>query len=125
MRKRTVVISRGNSCLWQSNIKRNIQKKSLSFAGFINPLFVVFGCGVFAGLLYLYSVNSTAVKGLEIRTIEREIVQMEKEKETLRIKEAELKSLYRIEQSSRDMHMSELGAVEYIEEVPNVAMKLP
>lgn len=125
MRKRTVVISRGHSCSWQSNTKRNIQKKRLSFAGFINPIFVVLGCGVFAGLLYLYSVNSTAVKGLEIRAIEKQIAQAEKEKEALRIKEAELKSLYKIEQSSRDMNMSELGSVEYIEEVPKMAMKLP
>lgn len=125
MRKRTVVISRETSCPWQPNIKRNIQKKSASFSGFINPVFVVLGCGVFAGLLYLYSVNSTAVKGLEIRSIERQITQMQKEKEALKIREAELKSLHKIEQSSRDMNMLELGDVEYIEEAPKVAVKLP
>jgi cell division protein FtsL len=125
MIKRTVVLRKSSSCDWQPKIKRNINKKRINFSGFISPLFIVLGCTVFAGLLYLFSINSTAVKGIEIREIEKEIAQMQKEKESLKIKEAELKSLYKIEQSSKDLNMSQLKNVQYIDESPQVAIKFP
>ena len=48
---------------------------------------------------------------------------LKKESERLRIKEAELKSLYRIEESSRDLEMSEPAQVSFIEEKSPVALK--
>lgn len=121
MFKRTVVIRKNSSCKWQPKIKKNIHTQKTKVAGFINPIFVVFGCAAFSGLLYLYSINHTAVKGLEIRTIEKEISQMQNENENLKIKEAELKSLYKIEESSKNLNMSQLKDVKYIEETGPVA----
>jgi hypothetical protein len=125
MIKRTVVLRKNFSCDWQPKIKRKINKKSLNFSGFISPFFVVSLCAIFAGILYLFSINSTAVKGLEIRKIENEIAQMQKQKESLKIKEAELKSLYKIEQSSKDLKMLEFKNVQYIDESPQMAIKFP
>lgn len=126
MTNRTVVIRR-NSFLRQPNTKRknNFNQKSpkASPAGFISPVFIVLACTAFSGLFYIYSVNQTAVKGLEIRNAEREISLQRKENEALKIKEAELKSLYRIEGSIKDLNMISADNVKYLEENPQVAFK--
>lgn len=124
MTNRTIVI-RKRSFRWQSNIKRKTQKQIIQNshqAGFISPMIVVLVCTVFSGLLYIYSVNQTAVKGIEIRKIEKEIAEQEKNNEALKIKEAELKSLYNIEGSSRNLNMVEAENVKYLEESPAVAL---
>lgn len=127
MTNRTVVIRR-NTLLRQPNIKRknNLIEKTprLNTAGFISPVFVVLSCMAFSGLFYMYSVNQTAVKGLAIRNAEREIVQQKKDNESLKIKEAELKSLYRIEESSRQLEMIDSTNVKYLEENPAVAFNV-
>lgn len=122
MQNRTVVIRR-RSCSWHPNTNVKIKtKKTRSNAGFINPVFVVFACAVFSGLVYLYSINRTAVKGLAIRQIENEIAQTQKENENLKIKEAELKSLYHIEEQSKQLNMEALKDAQYVEENAAVAM---
>lgn len=127
MTNRTVVIRR-NSFLRQPNTKRKLQPKqngSISnAAGFISPVFVVLACMVFSGLFYMYSVNQTAVKGLAIRNAEKEISDQKKNNEALRIKEAELKSLYRIEGSSKELNMIDATNVKYLEESPRVAFNV-
>lgn len=90
-------------------------------AGFINPVFVVLVCTAFAGLFYIYSVNQTAVKGIAIRSAEKEVALQQRNNESLRIKEAELKSLYRIENSSKQLEMTQATNVKYVEEIPAVA----
>ncbi|KKT87391.1 MAG: hypothetical protein UW87_C0035G0002 [Candidatus Moranbacteria bacterium GW2011_GWC2_45_10] len=74
------------------------------------------GCGCFC------SINQSAVKGLQIRKIEKEISQMKKENESLKIKEAELKSLYKIEQFSKDLNMSEAAEVTFLDESNPLAL---
>jgi len=124
MIKRTVVI-RKNSYLRQPNTKRNIELKKptpkVNAAGFISPVFIVLACTAFSGLFYIYSVNQTAVKGLAIRNAEKEILTQQKNNESLKIKEAELKSLYHIEDSSRGLNMVDATNVKYLEESPSVA----
>lgn len=124
MTNRTVVI-RKNSFARQPNIKRNINFKQktpkVNAAGFISPVFVVLACTAFSGLFYMYSVNQTAVKGLAIRSAEKEILQQQKDNESLKIREAELKSLYHIEDSSRQLNMVDSTNVKYLEESPAVA----
>lgn len=90
-------------------------------AGFISPVFIVLACSAFAGLFYIYSVNQTAVKGIAIRNAEKEIAAQQKSNESLKIKEAELKSLYRIENSSKELNMVNAGSVKYIEDSQTVA----
>lgn len=124
MTRRTVVIRR-KSYGWQPNIKRKIQttvERSSHSAGFISPVFVVLAFAVFSGLFYIYSVNQTAVKGIEIRKVEKEIAEQKKAGEALKIKEAELKSLYNIEGSSKNLNMVNAENVKYLEENPSVAL---
>jgi hypothetical protein len=123
MTQRTVVI-RKKSYGWQPNIKRKTQikiERRAHSAGFISPVFVVLAFAVFAGLFYVYAVNQTAVKGLEIRKIEKEIAESKKNNEALKIREAELKSLYKIEESSKNLNMVDAANVKYLEENPSVA----
>lgn len=124
MKKRTVVIRKKTSN-WQSNIKRKIEtKKTINKklnAGFISPVFVVFALIAFSGLFYLYSINKTATKGIEMKDLEKEIVTKRNENEYLKIKEAELKSLYKIEESSREMKMIESSDINYVEENQSIA----
>ncbi|EKD46597.1 MAG: hypothetical protein ACD_67C00154G0001 [uncultured bacterium] len=98
-----------------------VQANKNNAAGFISPVFVVLACTAFSGLFYIYSVNQTAVKGIAIRNAEKEISQQKKNNESLKIKEAELKSLYRIEETSKQLNMAPVVSVKYIEEVPLVA----
>ena len=125
MMNRTVVIRR-QSFGWQPNIKRKIQQPrfaapKLHLAGFISPVFVVLACTAFAGLFYVYSVNQTAVKGIEIRRAEQEVANQQKNNELLKIKEAELKSLYQIEEKSKQLNMVDSANIKYLEEMPSVA----
>lgn len=123
MTKRTIVIRR-QSCQWQPKTKRNIKlipEKRIHPAGFINPVVVVLVSTAFAGLFYVYSINQTAIKGIAIRNAEKEITERKKENESLKIKEAELKSLYRIEEVSKQLEMVGASSVKYIEETPAVA----
>lgn len=124
MKKRTVVI-RKKTCNWQPNTKRKIEiKETLQRkhnAGFISPVFVVMALTAFAGLFYLYSINQTATKGIEIKNVEKQIAQEKNENESLKIKEAELKSLYHIEESTKNLDMVDAVHVNYIEENPSVA----
>ena len=123
MIKRTVVI-RKKSCLTQSNKKRNTMPMvalTSNTSGFISPVFIVLACTAFSGLFYIYSVNQTAVKGIAIHNAEKAVADQQKSNESLKIKEAELKSLYRIEDASKQLEMTQSTTVKYIEESPSVA----
>jgi cell division protein FtsL len=123
MNNRTIVI-RKTSCNWQANTKRKtmpIVAQKTHVAGFINPVLVVLACTAFSGLFYIYSVNQTAIKGIAIRDAEKEISQQEKSNEALKIKEAELKSLYYIEETSKQLNMAPVASIKYLEETPMVA----
>jgi len=125
MTKRTVVIRRQSRGLQLKTKRKSIGEAKIpaakSNAGFARPVFVVLACAVFVALLYIYSINHSAVKGYEIRSVEKEISELKKENENLRIKEAQLKSLYRVEQSARDLNMSNVSDAVYLEENPSVA----
>ncbi len=123
MTNRTVVIRKKSFC-WQPKIKRKIQKvsqPSQGVAGFINPVFIVLACAVFSGVFYVYSINQTATKGIAIQQVEKEIAQKKNENDTLRIKEAEIKSLYHVEDESKNLNMVSAQNVVYLEESPTVA----
>lgn len=125
MTKRTVVVRRRNH-LAQPKTKRKsccdfqvpAEKRN---AGFARPVFVVVVCAALVALTYIYSINHVAVKGYQIRGIEKEIAELKEDNENLKIKEAQLKSLHRIEQSARDFNMSDLSDAAYIEENSEVA----
>jgi uncharacterized membrane protein (DUF106 family) len=114
------VVIGGNYCHWKTKI--NTQTKGKKTEGFISPWLVVALFLIGAGI-YLYFINSSAVKGYEMRSVEKEITDLKKESEELRMKEAELKSLYRIEESSKELNMAQTSQVSYIEEKGPMAMR--
>jgi cell division protein FtsL len=59
----------------------------------------------FAAGSYLYALNRGAVQGFETQKLEREIGTLENENGKLRISEAELRSLSRIEEVSKNREM--------------------
>lgn len=55
--------------------------------------------------LYVYSVNRNAVQGYAIRTLEKNLKELKKTNAELRVREAEAKSLSRVEAGSLDLRM--------------------
>ena len=121
--KNKKLVTRGSYCHWQPK-ERKTKIKTQHASGSMKVGFVVFSLFFVIGAAYLYSVNSNAVKGYEIREVEKEISELRKNQEQLKIREAELNSLYRIERESENLNMAELGDdVAYIEELGPVAFK--
>lgn len=77
--------------------------------GVLMAVFVIGGC-------YLYYVNRSAVQGYHLRTLEKEISTLKQENAELKISEADLRSLYRIEASGEELHMQKFDTVTYLEE---------
>lgn len=85
---------------------------------------VGFGCLIaVVGAFYLYTTNRVAVSGYSIRSVEKEIAQLKQDNNQLRIQEAELKSLYRIEESGKRLNMFEPTHINYIEETNPIALR--
>lgn len=78
---------------------------------------------IFASVSYLYAINKTAVLGFEYRSVEKRVSELRQENEQLRIKEAELKSLYRIEEASRNLQMVEYQNLSYLEDHGVMALR--
>lgn len=80
-------------------------------------IFVSGGC-------YLYSVNQNAVQGYHMRSLEKEIDALKQENAELRIAEADLRSLHRIEEASlEELQMQKPDTIKYIEERGPVALR--
>jgi len=78
---------------------------------------------IISGILYIYSINSSAVKGYQMKQVEKQISDLEKENDKLKIREAELKSLYHVEEATKDLNMAEMKNVSYVEQTSPVALK--
>lgn len=73
---------------------------------------------------YLYAVNQNAVQGYHMRTLEKEIDTLTQKNAELRITEADLRSLHRIEDaSSQELQMQKPDNIKYIEEHGSVALR--
>jgi hypothetical protein len=89
----------------------------LFLTGVLAALFVSGGC-------YLYSVNQNAVQGYHMRTLEKEIDALKEKNAELRITEADLRSLHRIEEvTSQQLEMQKPDTIKYIEEHGPVAIR--
>jgi DNA integrity scanning protein DisA with diadenylate cyclase activity len=91
--------------------------------GFVNPIFVMIIFIAMAGAFYLYTINNGASKGMKVRVVEKEITELKKNNEQLKIKEAELKSLYHAEEMSKNLKMKIMQNANYIEETGPMALK--
>lgn len=123
MKARTNFVLTDSCCYWQPKTKRNINNKKEKILGFINPNFVLVAFIILAGILYLYSINKSAAKGYQYKQIEKDISELKNENEQLKIKEAQLKSLYYLEEASKNLNMTGTKSVSYIEESGPVALK--
>lgn len=105
--------------------KKSVKSHSVPSGGIgrltLNFLLVVLICVL--GVFYIFEVNNLATKGYEIRGLEKKIQELKENNEKLRIREAELKSMYNIEQSSKNFNMTAPKDVSYLSLPGDVAMK--
>ncbi|MCK9378837.1 MAG: hypothetical protein M0P97_01685 [Candidatus Moranbacteria bacterium] len=115
--RRQPVFSRTSNIVSSKKVRVNF--------GFVNIKVVLVLLLMVTGCAYLFLVNGSAVKGYQIKSIEREISDLQKENEKLKISEAELNSLQHIEEESKNfINMSESSQqLVYIEELGPVALK--
>lgn len=122
MTRQNIVASRGISS-WQPKTKRKRNSTTKLLSGFFIPRVLIVALACLAGGVYLYSINSSAVKGYQIKQVEKEISELKKENETLRIQEAELNSLRHIEESSKEFNMAGLKNISYVAQPGPVARR--
>lgn len=75
------------------------------------------------GVFYIFEINNMATKGYEIKALENQMGVLKKENEKLKIQEAELKSMYNIEEKTKDLNMVVPKDVSYLNLPGDVAMK--
>ena len=79
-------------------------------------LVAVFGAG------YLMQINAASSKGLQIRTLEREIADLKEEGERIELKVAKEQSVQAVETKVKEMGMVPTPKIEYVmATVPHVA----
>lgn len=78
---------------------------------------------IFSGAFYLFQVNSIATQGFEIKKIENNIQDVERENKKLKIKEIELKSMQNIEKATQEFNLISPKDISYVEIDGPVAMK--
>lgn len=86
-------------------------------------IFMMIGCVIFAGAVYLYQVNNITIKGYEIKEVENKIKDLEKESQKLKIREVESRSMYNIEKATEDLNLVNSANVSYVEMKGPMAMK--
>lgn len=91
--------------------------------GLSQSTFVLFAVLAVSGAFYLYQVNDLASKGHEIKDIENQIAELQKESKKMHIKEVELKSMYSIEKATENLDLVNSENVSYLEINGPVAMK--
>lgn len=97
------------------------QDRALSGSAHISVLGVLMVVFVIGGG-YLYSVNQSAVQGYHMRALEKEIGVLKQDNANLKVAEADLKSLYRIETAETDLQMQKVESAIYIDERDLVSM---
>lgn len=74
-------------------------------------------------VFYIFEVNNLATKGYEIKNFETQLDKLKKENEQLNIRAAELKSMYNIEEKTKDLNMVAPKDISYLNLPGDVAMK--
>lgn len=109
------------------NIDQDLQRRSdtkqHSSALLSGGLYLLFAMLGVCGGLYIYEINALATKGYEIRELENKTSELTQESRQLKIRETELKSMYTIEKSMKDLNLVSSSNVSYVEMDRPVAMK--
>jgi len=117
---RFITITNSNS----SNLgKRKRAIRSEKKVGKITAIFVLVLMICASGVMYIFQVNKLATIGYEIKQREKTIDDLKKENEQLKVKAAELKSIYQLETKKEEMQMKKPDQVSFIEMETPVAMK--
>jgi cell division protein FtsL len=87
----------------------------------LNFLLVVLICA--AGVFYIFEVNDVATQGYKIRELEKRAQELRDNNEKLKIQEAELRSMYNIEEKTKNLNMVAPESISYMALPGNVAMK--
>ncbi|MGK2848802.1 MAG: hypothetical protein ACSLEX_01920 [Minisyncoccota bacterium] len=92
--------------------------------GSVHMYVVLLGLTVFvSGGYYLFAVNQTAVQGYHLRALEKELTALKQQNSELKISEADLRSLYRIEASEEALNMQKPETTVYLDLRGPVALK--
>jgi len=105
--------------------KKGIKIKSVSPSGTgkITWSFLLVSLICVAGVLYIFEVNNAATQGYKIENLEKQVQELKNNNENLKIREAELRSMYNIEEKTKDLNMTAPKDVSYLTLPGNVAMK--
>lgn len=95
------------------NNEENAKENNFSFAKI--KMLAIFLCFLIPAI-YLGIINTSAVKGYEIKKVEQEIEELKKENKKLQIQEAELNSFYNIKDNIGNLNMVEVKDVVYIDD---------
>ena len=102
---------------WQQNkISQavSISKKGSIKIGLASVGFLFIFLVIFSGAFYLFQVNDLAIKGYNIRELENEIGELEKENKQMKIYEMELRSMYAIEKSAQEFNLVSPVDISYL-----------
>lgn len=79
----------------------------------------------FVGVLgtHIYSVNSNAVQGYQVRHLEKEVARMQEENARLKIQEADAKSFQRIDEARESLSLEQTTSPQYFEEQEVIASR--
>jgi cell division protein FtsL len=102
--------------------KKSAKKEPARFGRLtLNFVLVVLICAL--GVFYIFEVNNVATKGYDIKSLEKQVQELKDKNENLKIREAELKSMYNIEEKTKDLNMTAPADISYLTLPGNVAMK--
>ena len=76
-----------------------------------------------AGVFYIFEVNNAATQGYTIQSLEKQAQELRDKNEKLKIREAELRSMYNIEERTKGLNMIAPKDVSYLTLPGSVAMK--
>ncbi|MFA5871972.1 MAG: septum formation initiator family protein [Parcubacteria group bacterium] len=104
--------------------KRKGAIKSNSFQfGRITLSFLLVAMICAAAVFYIFEVNNQATKGYEIKNLEDNLEALKANNEKLKIQAAELKSMYNIEEKTKELNMTAPKDISYINVPGEMAMK--
>lgn len=103
--------------------RKKTVKSQGGLIGNVTLNFLVAALVCLLGVFYIFEVNNMATKGYEIKALENKMADLKKENENLKIQEAELKSMYSIEEKTRELNMVAPKGVSYLNLPGDVAMK--
>lgn len=123
----------GRACRWPQrrpasfgssfSLRKKSNQSGSAQVSLVSLAFVVVIAIVASGAIYLYQVNDIATKGYEIKELEGQIQDLNKESKKMEIQEVELRSMQNIEKASQDLNLVNSSNITYVEINGPVAMR--